>query len=100
MPVPLRLGFVTISLWRGPVELPWSTCVELLDEIGRLDDAHHVVQVFDAAGASAPVRLGTNEKDLVAKAIDRWVTDVGADELPDGVWDLRCALVDELASLS
>ena len=53
---------------------------------------------FNAVGASAPVRLGPPEKEIVIQAIDRWAADVGAEDLPVGVWELRGAVVDDLAT--
>ena len=94
--MPTRLDHVTITLWRGPVEIPWDSRVQLVDEMSSIDGAEHVVRAFNAVGASAPVRLGQPEKELVVEVVDRWAADVGADELPDGVWDLRGALVEDL----
>ena len=95
-----RLDQITITLWQGVIEIPWTSREELLDEIGHLPGAETVVRAFNAVGASAPVRLGTPEKELVADAIDRWAGEIGEDELPPGIWALRCALVDDLAARS
>ena len=63
-----------------------------------LEGTEQVVRAFNAVGASAPVRLGRPEKELLIEMIDRWAADIDVDELPIGVWDLRCALVDDLAA--
>ena len=56
------------------------------------------MRAFNAVGASTPVRLGTPEKELVANAIDGWAGEIGEEELPLGIWALRCGLVDDLAA--
>ena len=93
-----RFDRVTITLWLGPVEIPWDSREQLVEEMSSLEGTEQVVRAFDAVGASAPVRLGRPEKELLIEAIDRWAADVGAEELAVGVWDLRCALVDDLAA--
>lgn len=94
--MPARLDRVTITLWRGPVELPWDSRIRLVDEMSSVDGTEQIVRAFNAVGASAPVRLGQPEKELVVEVVDRWAADVGADELPDGVWELRDAIVEDL----
>ena len=96
--MPARLDRVTITLWQGAIEIPWSAREELLDEIGQLPGGETAVRAFIAVGASAPVRLGAPEKELVANAIDKWAGEIGEDELPPGIWALRCALVEDLAA--
>ena len=66
--------------------------------MGHLHGAETAVRAFTAVGASAPVRLGTPDKELVATAITKWAGELGEDELPAGIWALRCALVDDLAA--
>ena len=83
-------------MWRGPVELPWDSRIRLVDEMSSVDGTEQIVRAFNAVGASAPVRLGQPEKELVVEVVDRWAADVGADELPDGVWELRDAIVEDL----
>ena len=68
--MPTRLDQITITLWQGVIAIPWSSREELLDEIGHLPGAETAVRAFTAVGSSAPVRLGTPEKKLVANAIE------------------------------
>lgn len=96
--MPERLDRVTITLWLGPVELPWDSREQLVEEMSSLEGTEQVVRAFNAVGASAPVRLGRPEKELVIQAIDRWAADVDVEQLPIGVWGLRGALVDDLAA--
>ena len=96
--MPARLDRVTITLWSGPVYLRWDSRIQLVDEMSSVDGTEHVVRAFNAVGASAPVRLGRPEKELVIEVVDRWAADIGPEQLPAGVWDLRSALVDDLAA--
>src|SRR4051794_24763614 len=96
--MPDRLNQVTIRLQHGSVELPWGSRERLLDEINSLEGTEQVVSAFTAVGASAPVNLGRTEKVLLVEMIDRWAADIGTEQLPVGVWDLKCALVDDLAA--
>ncbi len=98
--MPERLDRVTLDLWQGTVEFPWSSREELLDELGHLPGAANVVRAFNAVGASAPVRLDAAGKQLVVTAIDKWAGEIGEHEIPAGIWELRRALVDDLAAFS
>ena len=97
--MPDRPNHVTVTLWHGPVELPWDSRAQLVDEMSSIDGTERAVRAFNAVGASAPVRLGHPEKDVLVQVIDRWAADVGDAQLPGGVWDLRCALVEDLAAV-
>ena len=82
--MPARLDRVTITLWRGPVELPWDSRVQLIDEMSHLVEAQEAIRAFDGAGASAPVRLGQPEKEMIIGVIDGWAGEVDAEELHAG----------------
>ena len=97
MPAPDRPNRVTITLWRGPVVIPWDSRVQLVEEMSTIEGTEQVVRAFNAVGAAAPVRLGRPEKELVIEVVDRWAADIGPEQLPTGVWDLRSALLDDLA---
>jgi|SRR3954465_10758832 len=96
--MPQRLDRVSLDLWHGTFEFAWSSREELLEEIGNLPEAEAAVRSFTAVGAVAPVRLSNADKEFVANAIERWAVDVGELGLPPGVWELRCALVDDVAA--
>ena len=97
--MPARLDRVTITLWRGPVELPWDSRTQLIDEMSHLDSAADAIRAFNGAGASAPVRLGRDDKEMIARLIDRWAEDADENDLPPGIWGLRCALLDDLTDV-
>ena len=67
--------------------------------MSHLDSADTAIRAFNDAGASSPVRLAQYDKQLVFQVIESWADDVDADELPLGVWELRCALLDDLHDL-
>ena len=93
--MPERLDRVAITTTRTTIELPWSSRDRLLHEIRNLDGADKIRTAFEAVGASRPVPLSRDDQVLLYKAIDLWADSVTVDELPDGIWDLRCALADE-----
>ena len=56
MAMPDRLNHVTMTLWHGPVGLPWDSRVQLVEEMGSMGGTAQVVRAFNAVGACAPVR--------------------------------------------
>ena len=93
--MPERLDRVAISTSSRVVELPWSSRDRLLHEIRHLDGADAIRTAFEAVGASRPVPLTRADQILLFEAIETWSLNVTVDELPQGIWDLRCALADE-----
>ncbi len=91
-----RLNRVSVALSRGEVELPWASRDLLLGEIKHLESARTTIDAFEAVGASRPVRLPLEGKGLLVEAINLWSQNVQVGGLPEGVWDLRCALIDDL----
>jgi hypothetical protein len=75
-------------------ELAWGSRDELLAEIAADPDAAGIVRAFKGAGASAPVRIGSGDKQRLASAIGRWVERV--DALPAGVWELQQLPLDDI----
>jgi hypothetical protein len=93
--MPERLDRVAITTTRATIELPWGSRDRLLHEIRNLDGADKIRTAFEAVGASQPVPLSRDDQLILYKAIDGWANSVTVDELPDGIWNLRCALADE-----
>ena len=93
--MPERLDRVAITTTRATIELPWSSRDRLLHEIRNLDGADKIRIAFEAVGASRPVPLGRDDQVILCNAIESWAGSVTVDELPDGIWELRCALADE-----
>lgn len=69
--------------------------VELLGEIDHLGSAAGIVKAFTDVGASRPVTLSDADRALLFRMLEAWSHRVTVDELPAGVWDLRCALIDD-----
>ena len=86
---------VMIATSRDDVLLPWESRQELLRQIRGLESARSTIDAFEAVGTSRPVTLETDEKGLLVEAINLWAGNVAVNGLPEGVWDLRCALVDD-----
>jgi hypothetical protein len=93
--MPDRLDRVAITTSRATIELPWSSRDQLLHEIRNLAGADKIRTAFEAVGAARPVPLSRDDQVILYKAIDAWSNSVTVDELPDGIWELRCALADE-----
>jgi hypothetical protein len=88
---------VTIALSRASVEIPWESREKLLDRASRLAGGEDVAQEFEAAGASQPVELTAEGKQLVLDVVSFWLRDSGIEELPEGIFELRNALEDDRA---
>jgi hypothetical protein len=90
---------VTIRTSRDTVVIPWETRQELVKRLRRrlrLDPAAAAaVDAFEQVIASDPVTLGAEAEQLLTQEIDLWLLEAGIPRLPEGIWDLRCALIDE-----
>jgi hypothetical protein len=89
---------VRIALGRGIVELPWTSRAALLDEIRNLESAKPIVDAFEAVGTSRPITLTPEQKGLLIELIESWGTQTrfGPKGLPEGLFELRNALHDDL----
>jgi hypothetical protein len=89
---------VKVSLSRGDVVLPWASRTALLDEIRHLDSAKPIVDAFEAVGTSRPVTLTDEQKGTLAELVEFWATQTrdGFEGLPEGLFELRNALHDDL----
>jgi hypothetical protein len=94
--MPARLDLVTVTTTRGPVSLSWASRGLLLDQIYHLDSATRIAKAFGDVGASRPVTLTEENRALLFELLDAWSSRVGVDGLPAGVWELRCAIADDL----
>ena len=91
-----RLNRVQVATAGGVVELPWPSRFELLERARRLYGGAEVIRRFEAVGASRPVTLDRDSKLLLLNLLQHWLNDVGIDELPPGIFELRNALLDDL----
>ncbi len=96
--VPERLDRIVVATTRGYVEVPWTSRDALLDELrARRPQPSGVIAAFDALGASRPLDLKPIGEQAVVDAIDAWMQRVEAAGLPPGIWELRNALLDDIA---
>ena len=51
---------------------------------------------LEAAGTSAPIKLEADDAQLLVHAVNIWLWKAHGQGLPEGVWRLRCALIDDL----
>ena len=88
---------VQIPLGRETVRLPWASRAALLDQFKHLDSMRDVRRMFENVGTSRPVQLTTEQKSDLLQVIVDWAgAEGGYDRLPEGVYDLRRALLDDL----
>ena len=91
-----RIDEVRVALRRGIV-IPWSSREALLRRFRNLSSMSDIVDAFEAAGTTQPVRLTDSQKALLLNLISFWADQIdGFDDLPEGIYDLRNALHDDL----
>jgi hypothetical protein len=92
------IDVVQIPLGRETVRLPWASREALLGQFRHLDSMSEMRRTFENVGTSRPVQLTTEQKRDLLQVIVAWAdAEGGYDRLPDGVYDLRHALLDDLA---
>jgi hypothetical protein len=93
-----NINTVRVATSRGIVALPWSSREALLAEFSHLDSMPQVREKFDAVGRTQPVELTIAEKGAVVACIDFWSGTIegGYDGMPEGLFELRNALHDDL----
>ena len=89
---------VRIELRRGIVSIPSPSCDALLEQLGALDSMGQVREAIKDAGATEPVRLTDPQKLDLRNALTHWANRLGGsyDDLPEGLYELRNALQDDL----
>jgi hypothetical protein len=80
------------------VTIPWASRGVLLLRLRQEGGAGEVIRAFEAAGSPKSVRLDRTGKRLLLETCRRWLNEVGADKLPEGIFDLRKALEGEQAN--
>jgi hypothetical protein len=92
------IDHVEIPLGRETIRLPWASREALLGQFKHLDSAREMLRQFEGVGTSRPVQLTQEQKrDLLEVIVDWAGAEGGYDRLPEGVYDLRHALLDDLA---
>ena len=90
--MPRRIDQVTIELSRASVIIPWDSREQLLDRIRHDPAAEPVTKAFQGAGTTASVQLDPAGRTLILATIEQWIDDATLAELPDGLYDLRSEL--------
>lgn len=94
-----RPDSVRIPQSRVTIELPWASRDALLEQIRHLDSLRDVRKAFEDVGTSRPVDLTQTQKGALIEVIEHWGGEVPGgltDGLPDGIFELRNALHDDL----
>ena len=99
-----RIDEVRIELRRGMVSIPASSCDALLEQLRNRDsmnDVRDVRDAFLAVGTTEPVRLSDPQKLGLRNVITFWANEMSGsyEDLPEGIWDLRNALQDDLPAV-
>jgi len=91
------IDHIEIPLGRETVRLPWASREALLGQLKHLDSMSEVRRTFENVGTSRPVQLAQEQKSDLLQVIVDWANGEGGyDRLPDGIFDLRNALHDDL----
>jgi hypothetical protein len=85
-----------VTTVRETVTLPSRSGRALVDQIRGIDSARAAVAAFERAGAGGAVSLDVDAKWVLVEVIRVWGQDHGLDVLPEGLWRLRSALIDDL----
>ncbi len=91
----LRISWVKVTTSRDVVEIPWASREALLERL-RMEGADDLRRKFEAVGTTRPVKFEREEESRLRGVIVRWHDERRA-VLPDGIRELRDALVDEQA---
>jgi hypothetical protein len=99
--MPERADHVSISIDRAgdanDVRLPSRSVEYLLRKLRVTPGADEVVEAFEHVGATRAVELTTDQKALLYRVLDDRSFTSGFHELPEGFFELRNALSDEVA---
>jgi hypothetical protein len=96
-----QIDHVRIACSRGIVEIPWDSRNALIDKIRQLDLATPTIDTFENVGVSQPIVLTHQQKIELIELIELWGDEVIGegglrDGLPEGIFDLRNKLIDDL----
>jgi hypothetical protein len=97
MPPARRIDRVTILGSRDAttVVIPWDSRPALLERLEEAGGADDVIVEFRKVGTSRPVALSKPQKRRLFEVVEAWLCEVDMPGLPEGIFDLRCALYDE-----
>jgi hypothetical protein len=87
-----RLNIVKVQLGRELIEVPWSSRDALLVRLRAYEEMGAIVQAFEAVGTSRPVIFKPEHKPVLLGAVEAWLEDLDASDVPAGIIDLKKAL--------
>jgi hypothetical protein len=87
---------IRVTTTRETVTLPTPSLRALLEQIRDLEAAQAAIAAFDSPGAGGLVTLDLDTKWLLVEVIRVWGQNTGFDLLPEGLWSLRHAFIDDL----
>ena len=91
------IDHVEIPLGRETVMLPWASREALLGQFKHVDSMSEMRRTFESVCTSRPVHLTQGQKRDLLQVIVDWASEEGGyDRLPEGVFDLRSALLHDL----
>ena len=79
----------------GVVTITWAGRQELLERAGELTEGDEIRRRFEAVGAKRPVELHGEDREAVLRVVERWVSEVGVRNMPEGIVRLRDALLED-----
>jgi hypothetical protein len=92
------IDHVEIPLGRETITLPWASREALLGQFKHLDSMRDIRRQFENVGTSRPVQLTRLQKRDLLQVIVQWASEEGGyDRLPEGIFDLRNALHDDVS---
>jgi hypothetical protein len=91
-----RLDWIHVATAGGAVRFPWATRQELLERLRRAGRSLEVVRAFEAVGATRPVELTDDGRNVVLDTLSRWLDEGDGTVAPEGVAELRQELLDDL----
>ena len=80
------------------VTLPTPSLQALLDQIRDIAAGQAAIAAFETPGIGGRVMLDLDTKWLLAEVIRVWGQGTDFDLLPEGLWSLRHAFIDDLHS--
>jgi hypothetical protein len=99
--VPDRPDHISVAVDRGGeannVRLPWKSREYLLRKLRTTPGAQEIVKAFEDHGATRPVELDNEQKALLYRVLDDRSFTSGFHQLPEGFFELRNALADQVS---
>jgi len=89
---------ILVTTTREAVTLPTPSLRALLEQIRDIGAAQRAIAAFETTGTGGLVTLDLDTKWLLVEVIRVWEQDTGLDLLPEGLWSLRHAFIDDLHS--